>query len=301
MTNNTNSKNESLFIIGGSGLVGSRLIELLRSSYSIESAGISQGFDITRSDSMGTLIHSDARVVILLAAKTDVDGCEKDKDDGRNGESYKSNVLGPKNVAEICAKTGKKLVYFSTDFVFDGEKEPPYEYTEHDTPNPLNWYAQTKYDGEKVVLEHCDNSLILRIAYPYRAVFEKKKDFVRLIKSRLEEGLPVKAVTDHFMSPTFINDIAPALDACLKQDVTGIVHAVGEIAITPFDACLAIANEFGLPRDLVSKTTRNEFFSGRAKRPFNLALKNDTLHKLGVHMHSFEDGLSLMHKEILSQ
>lgn len=296
MTNNTDSKRKSVLLIGGSGLVGSRLRELLEASYDVDSAGTSSGLDITRPETLSKISDSPASVVLHLAAKTDVDGCEQDRSQGEDGESYKINVLGARNVAEVCSQSSKKMVYFSTDFVFDGKKTPPYEYTEEDTPDPVNWYATTKYEGEKEVASVLEDHLIMRIAYPYRANFDKKNDFVRAISSRLASGQAVSAVTDHLMCPTFIDDIAHAVDVCLREEVTGVVHAVGGSALTPYEAAVAIANEFGFDTHLISETTREKFFKERANRPFNLALKNGTLHRLGVSMRSFVDGLHEIHK-----
>ena len=232
-----------------------------------------------------------------LAAKTDVDGCEDDKRFGEQGEAWRVNVLGTSTVAEICREAGKKIIYISTDFVFDGKKPEGDYYSEEDIPNPTNWYAVTKYEGEKAVEKSGADYLILRIAYPYRAEFELKKDFVRNIKDRLKDGEEVMAVTDQLFCPTFIDDLAPVLDKLFENGSFGIYHAVGSPPITPFDASISIAEVFGLDKTLVKPTTREEFFKGRAERPFNLSLSNDKIEKLGVRMRSFQEGLEESKKQ----
>src|SRR3989344_7835855 len=165
------------------GLVGWRVVELLQDRYEFEYSDI----DLTDREEIGNKIKSSsAQIVLHLAAKTDVDGCEKDKVLGENGDAWKINVVGTKNVADACLETNKKLIYISTDFVFDGEKE---SYTEEDIPNPINWYAETKYEGERIVQSLSNPWIILRIAYPYRASFTKN-DFFRAILGRLQKGEP---------------------------------------------------------------------------------------------------------------
>lgn len=281
-----------IFTIGGSGLVGSRIVELLEGKHEFTDLSLTNGVDITDPASLD-IIRNDHEhdLVVLLAAKADVDGCEEDKPFGEEGAAFKINVGGTKNVVEACKEAGKKLLYISTDFVFNGEKELPYAYVETDEPDPVNWYAMTKYKGEEVVKNAGIPYLIVRIAYPYRKDFEPKKDFVRAIAARLENHQPVMAVTDHMMTPTLIDDLAYALDALMEQNAEGIYHVVGDQTLTPYEAALIIAETFGFDKSLISKTTRNEYFKGKAPRPFNLSLNNAKIKKLGVTMHGFADGL----------
>ena len=282
---------------GLTGLVGSRVTELLKGKYEFENLSRSTGFNVEDKNSVFEKIkNSDASVVLHLAAKTDVDGCEKDKELGENGGAWKINVLGTKNIADACLQSNKKLIYISTDFVFDGINPPAGGYTEEDVPNPVNWYAKTKFEGEKIVRALSFPWIIVRIAYPYRANFERN-DFFRAILGRLTKKEPIKAVTDHVFCPTFIDDIASVLDNLLQTNSSGIFHAVGRESLTPYDAAIKIAKIFNCDESLISKTTREVFFKDRAKRPFQLALKNDRIEKLGIKMRTFEEGL----REVKSQ
>ena len=278
--------------LGLNGLVGSRITELLKDNYDFISLSRSTGVDITDAESLTTLKnYKDAKFVLQFSAKADVDACEKDKDQGEEGEAWKINVEGTKNVAEICRELGKKIIYISTDFVFDGEKEKGDSYSENDTPNPINWYSKTKYEGEKRIEESGAPYIILRLAFPYRAGFEPKKDFVRAIMDTLRNGKQIKGVTDQIFCPTLIDDIALAIDTLIKNDATGIYHAVGDEALTPFEASIKIAENFGLDTSLITETTREEFFKDRAPRPFNLQLRNAKIEQLGVEMKGFSEGL----------
>lgn len=277
---------------GLSGLVGSRIVELLSGKYTFDSSIE----DITDKDLIQKRIKtSDAPIVLHLAAKTDVDGCEEDKEQREQGETWKVNVLGTKNIVDGCLQGRKKLIYISTDFVFDGEKIEPY--TEDDKPNPINWYGKTKHEGEKIISNSGLKFFIARIAYPYRRNFEQKKDFARALIGRLKNNEKVSVIIDHIMTPTFIDDIASALDFLIKNGERGIFHVVGSQFLTPYECATLIAGKLGSNKNLISKTTREEYFKNRAPRPFHLALKNDKIRKLGIKMRTFEEGL----EEIISE
>ena len=285
--------------IGINGLVGSRITQVLEDKFEFIPFGISNGADITKPETLASIKdYSDANFILHLAAKTDVDGCQKDKEQKENGEAWRTNVDGVVNVAKIAQESGKKIIYVSTDFVFDGEKSTEESYSEEDKPNPINWYAVTKYEGEKKIQESGADFLILRLAYPFRAEFDSKKDFYRFIKGRLEEGVETKVVTDHIFCPTYIDDFAMAIGKLVENDNSGIYHAVGGESITPFEATMLIAETFGLDKNLILKTTREEFFKNRAPRPFNLSLSDAKIEKLGVKMRGFEECLHEIKSEI---
>lgn len=289
---NDNTATNKIFGIGASGLIGSRVSELLAPAYSITNLSTRTGVNITDPASLsGITDDKDHSHVILFAAKADVDGCEKDKPLGTDGDAWKINVEGARNVAEVCKTNGKTMIYISTDFVFNGEDTPDGGYAEEDKPDPIDWYATTKYEGEKAVQESGAPYLILRVAYPYRPFFPEKKDFVHALLERLQQGLPIKAVTDHMMTPTYVDDIAKAMEVLISQNANGIYHIVGSEFVSPYEAVMAIAEEYGLPTTMIEKTTREQFFQGRAPRPFNLSLKNAKIEQLGVKMRGFREGI----------
>ncbi len=151
---------------GLTGLVGSRVTELLSSAYEFEFINLENGINILDKKSVFDAVSSSkAPIVIHMAAKTNVDGCELDKEkdkeilklkNEKNKEdawikeqtAWAVNVFGTKNIIEACKAFNKKIIYISTDFVFNGQKK---SYIEDDLPDPINWYAKTKYEGEKLV------------------------------------------------------------------------------------------------------------------------------------------------------
>lgn len=296
---------------GLTGLIGTRLVELLNGAYVFKFINLENGINILEKEKvLQAIADSNAKIVIHMAAKTNVDGCELDKEKDlqilnlskveerekawqKEQTAHAINVLGTKNIVDACQKYNKKLIYVSTDFVFDGSKR---NYAEDDKPNPINWYAKTKYEGEKLVQSAGIDYMILRPAYPYRAYFERN-DFVRSLLSKLQKKEKLAMVTDHIMMPTFIDDFVSAIDVLIQRQELGIFHIVGSQSITPFDAAVKIAREFGLDEGLISKTTRREFFAGKAQRPFCLSLKNDKISKLGIEMLPFDEGLKEIKKQ----
>ncbi len=295
MEPNESSQKKIILGIGASGLIGSRLEELLSGQYHFINLSLETGIDITRKETLQTIKkYGNDSIILHLAAKADVDRCEKDKLLGNDGDAWKINVMGTQNVIDICREEKMKLIYISTDFVFDGESPPAGGYTEESVPAPVNWYGETKFEGEKVVKESGVPYLILRLAYPYRKPFALKRDFVQAILSRLREQKTITAITDHIITPTFIDDIANAMDILIQKKAMGIYHVVGSQYISPYDAAIRIARMFDFDESLVQKTTRNMYFLGRAPRPFNLSLSNATIQKLGITMKTFEEGLEIV-------
>lgn len=274
---------------GLSGMVGSRVVELLSPSFQFENLSLETGVDITKKETVDQYIaSSDAPWIFHFAARTDVDGAEKERTLKEKSPTWIVNVLATQYIIDACKRTGKKLLYISTDFVFDGTRD---EYREEDLPNPLSWYAITKYEGERRVSSLRDHGLIVRIANPYRIDTFAKPDFVHKIIDRLKNHQEVVAANDQIFVPTFIDDIARALNILVENNASGVYHVVGGQALSPFAAAQKIAAVFGLDLSLVKSTTFAEYFAGRAPRPFHAHLKNDKITQLGVVMHSFDEVL----------
>lgn len=276
---------------GLSGLVGSRVVELLASKYSFTNLSLETGVDITNPEVVQKEISaSKAPWVFHFAAFTDVDGAEKERDLRQDSKSWIVNVRATGYVTAAAKATGKNVLYISTDFVFDGTAK---EYKEEDVPNPKGWYATTKYEGEKIVSQHPQN-LIIRIANPYTASLGVRPDFVHKIADRLREHLPVSAPTDQLFIPTFVDDIARAIDTLITHDTHGVYHVVGTGALSPFAVAQKIAVAMNLDPSVVTTTTFAEFFKNRAPRPMYAHLSNAKISELGVLMSTFDEGLATM-------
>lgn len=297
---------------GSTGLVGSRAAQLLKDKYEFEDFSSSNGLDITKKEIvLDYFKSSDASIVIHLAGKTDVDACEIDKEADlktldlpviqqklefeNKKTAWALNVYGTENIVEVCAATDKRLIYVSTDFVFDGEKDE--KYAEEDSANPINWYGKTKYEGEKIINGSNISATILRIAYPYRASFQKK-DLVRVLIEKLKNKENLRMVTDQIITPTFIDDLASVFDYFIQNNQPGVYHSCGSESLSPFDVALRICDVFGFNRELVGEISASEYYKEKARRPSNLALKNDKIKRLGIYMKTFEEGLSKLKQQL---
>jgi dTDP-4-dehydrorhamnose reductase len=273
-------------VSGASGLVGSRIIELLRADFSF--IPLSQTtVDITKKDQVAQFFQDNQFDFFLhLAAYTNVDGAEVEKE-----KAYAINVEGTKNVFEQSVAKKINFIYISTDFVFDG-KNPPFD--EEAKPNPISYYALTKYQGEKVI---GNEGMIVRIAYPYRAWFEPKKDFVRSLYHLLKENKQLMMVENALMTPTFIDDIAYGLNYLIQNYSKKIFHLVGSQSLSPYEAGRLIAEKFNLSQDLILAISYEEYFKNKAKRPqfSQIVSKKNHFHPMA----SFEEGLHQIAKMMI--
>lgn len=280
---------------GLSGLVGSRVVELLSPQFQFVNVSRETGFDITDSQMMEHVIRdSHAPWVFHFAAFTDVQAAEQERTKGQESTSWKVNVEATENLADLCAKFNKRLLYISTDYVFDGTKD---SYTEDDTPAPRSWYARTKYEGEKRVEKLGDGALIVRISNPYKAKPVGKYDFVHKIIDRLRDRQSVQAPTDQLFSPTFVDDLAHALQILIPKDASGIYHVGSSVPLSPYEAAYCIARIYELDVQVIEKTTYKAYFQSRAHAPKRAVLKHDKIDKLGVHLSSFEEGMKEVKKQ----
>ena len=152
--------NDKVLITGATGLLGTDLLASLKRDY--RTMGVSSShFDIRSYDeTVGFMNNMRPDIVLHAAAWADVDGCEKNRE-----LAFLVNAEGTKNMARVCKDIGARLIYYSTDYVFDGTKGSAY--TEDDTPNPINIYGRSKYEGEEYVLDILEDAAIVRISWLY--------------------------------------------------------------------------------------------------------------------------------------
>lgn len=265
-------------ITGSTGLVGSRIVELLKND--IEFIAFTQDtLDITNQEQVeSTLLNQHYDLFLHLAAYTHVDRAEAEKK-----QAYALNVAGTTNLFNITKQKGKPFIYFSTDFVFNGASPP---YSEESAPQPIGYYGQSKFEGEQAVK---DGGTIVRISYPYGNSPSQKPDFVQRIKTLLEQGKQLHMISDSSMTPTYIDDIAGALKYIVQSPLPGIYHLVGTQSVSPYESGQMIAKHYGLSLDLVRPTTYEDYMKGKALRPrySQMISKKNTFYP----MKSFEEGL----------
>lgn len=272
-------------ITGANGLVGSRIIELLKNDF--EFISLSQkSMDITDKKQVKNILKNlDFDIFLHLAAYTNVAGAETNKE-----LCFKINVDGTKNVFETVQDKNKKFIYISTDFVFDGNNPP---YFEDSIPNPPGVYADSKYQGEKIVER---KAMIVRISYPYRAKFDKKNDFFRTFKNYLQQKKELRMITNSLMTPTFIDDIAYGLKYLINNYSPEIFHLVGRQSISPYETAILIAEKFNLDKSLIGKTTYEEYIKNKPGLPqyADIRSKKNNFWK----MKTFAEGLTEVAKQL---
>jgi len=274
---------------GLSGLVGSRIVSLFPPTYTFANLSRETDVDLLDFQKVKKMITaSRAPWVFHFAAFTDVQGAEGEKEKGEESISWKVNVLATENIVSVCRDTGKRLLYISTDYVFDGTK---HEYQEDDIPHPISWYGRTKYEGEKRVEILKEQSLIVRIANPYKSNPMGKMDFVHKMRDKMEKGIELKASSDQIFCPTFVDDLAESLRFLIHNNSSGIYHVVAHDGITPYKAAHVIAEIYHLKNARITSTSYNKYFLGKALPPKQALLKHDKINASGIKLHTFEEGV----------
>lgn len=262
-------------VTGSSGLLGSKLIVAAKGNYkTIATYGTKPLFpnsirmDIMDRDEVLHIISKfKPDVVVHTAAETDVDKCEVDKE-----RAWRVNVDGTKNIAEVCSEVGAKLIYVSTDYVFDGEKGL---YSEEDAPKPINYYGLTKLEGEKHI-DKVEGYLIARASVLY-GWHPRRKNFVTWVLDSLKQNKQIKIVDDHHNSPTLADNLAEIILEAIERDLSGLYHTAGKERISRFEFALRIAKTFDLDGKLIKPIKMAELKAWIARRPRDSSLRVDKI------------------------
>jgi dTDP-4-dehydrorhamnose reductase len=204
-----------IVVLGAGGRLGAALMREYREKYDIAGFLHAQ-LDLANLDDMrGKLGAMNFDVVINAAAFTNVDACETERD-----RAFLINAEAPGVLAEICNEKDAKLIHFSTDYVFDGEKRAPY--TEEDQANPISAYGESKLAGEKNVLAAEDGHLVVRVSWVFGP---DRPSFIDAMIKRAQQDEKIDAISDKFSTPTYTHDIARMLPQFFDRDVAGgILH-----------------------------------------------------------------------------
>jgi len=204
-------------VIGAKGMLGRDLMGVLLSSLPNDEV---IGWDIEEidiqkeEDTVFKIEKLRPNIMVHIAAYTDVDGCELNEE-----KAFAVNAEGTKHVALTASRCQAKMVYLSTDYVFDGNKREPY--LESDSPHPLNVYGRSKWKGEQYVQELVKDPLIVRTEWLFGRY---GKNFVTSILRQAGEKRVLSIVNDQIGSPTYTVDLAKAISALIQFDASGIFH-----------------------------------------------------------------------------
>ncbi len=270
-----------IIVTGSSGQLGSDVAtELTKNGCEVIRADLPE-VDITDKTAVSELISaSRADGVIHCAAFTNVDLAETEKEKCRS-----INVDGTFNLAEACQKHGIKLLYISTDYVFDGKGYKPFEI---DSPKkPCNFYGLSKLGGEKAIIENCSKAFIVRISWVFG---ENGKNFVKTMLRLSEERNEISVVNDQIGSPTYTKDLAKLLCSMIFSDKYGIYHATNEGYCSWAEFASKIMEISGSSTKIIPISSDD--YKTAAVRPKNSRLSKESLDRNGFsRLPDWEDAL----------
>ena len=265
-----------ILVTGASGLLGTKIVNFTNTSeiygtYYQNPVYFDYGktfrLDVSKRNATNLIRKTAPDVVVHTAAYTNVDRCELDRKN-----AYQINVEGTSNVA--LGARNSKLVYISTDYIFDGEAGM---YHENDEPNPVSYYGQTKLEGEQIVQEICDNYIIARTSVLYG--WHTRLNFVSWVIHELQKRNKINIVTDQVNSPTLADDLAEQIMILIKRDEQGIFHTAGGERISRYEFAREIARIFELDETLITPVT-SEQLKWIAKRPKDSSLDVEKISKI---------------------
>ena len=272
-------------IIGANGQLGTDLVEVLSKDHEVK--GLTHAdIEITDIESVRTVISSIKPDIILnTAAYHIVPEAEKFPD-----KAFLINGTAVLNLAKTCQENGTRLLHYSTDYVFDGHKQKPYN--EDDRPNPLNVYANTKLSGEYFALNYCDTSYVVRVSGIYGKIPCRAKggNFITTMIKLAKEKPEVRVVNDEVLTPTPTYHIALNTAALINTDAYGLYHMSCEGEVSWYEFARTIWDTLKLDTPLFPASVKD--FPLVVKRPFYSVLENGNLKSKSIYkMPHWREGL----------
>jgi dTDP-4-dehydrorhamnose reductase len=255
-------------IVGCHGMLGTDLVNAFSPVHDVTGLGRSD-LDIGNREQCRDVIQEfRPEIIINAAAYTRVDDCESNEE-----TAFLINGHGAGNLAAAAALAGSLLVHYSTDYIFDGQKEDGYR--EDDTPNPQSVYGKSKLLGEELILRSGADHLLLRISWLFGPA---GPNFIRTIIGAARKGAPLRVVDDQKGSPTYTGDLAAHTMKLIASGCRGIYHVTNSGACTWYELASHAVKCAGMDRVSITPVTSLEF-SRPAPRPVNSTLINARLQK----------------------
>ncbi|MGA3087170.1 MAG: dTDP-4-dehydrorhamnose reductase [Terriglobales bacterium] len=272
-----------IVLFGASGLLGRAVVD----QFSGNEASVDQLQALSSNDAdlrdrarVGEVVQkSRPDWIILSAAYTDVDGCESNRE-----LAFTVNCDGAANAAQAAREVGSRLLFVSTDYVFDGSKRSPYEIT--DARNPASVYGASKARAEERLLEILPDVCIARTSWLFG---HGGKCFPATILKLASTRPEISVVNDQRGSPTFTRDLASALVQLCRKDAQGIVHVTNSGNCTWYEFAIEIVRLAELPTKVKPVTTAE--FPRPAQRPAYSVLSPDSLRAYNIGMPDWQDAL----------
>ncbi|CAN5268913.1 hypothetical protein BH10PAT2_BH10PAT2_0270 [soil metagenome] len=206
-----------------------------------------QRFNLLEPNGFSTVLEdSKPDILIHLAGITHIDTCEADRENGKLGPVWQTNVIATAKIAEECFKKKIHLIYLSTECVFDGKEQ---SFLESDETHPINWYGVTKAEAEKAIVSSDCSFTILRAVIGYSA--QGKKTLWQKIEKKIANDTEIVMANDHWMTPTYLPDISKAVKICVEENRRGSFHLTPNVAITPFTFAQKVAEGLGYSKEMI--------------------------------------------------
>jgi dTDP-4-dehydrorhamnose reductase len=280
-------------VLGARGQLGSALVEQLAARGVPCEARDSRGLDVADAGALRRVLGELRPAAVLnAAAYTDVDGCERDP-----ARADAVNAQGPAALAALCAELGSRLLHVSTDYVFDGRASAPLRET--DPVAPLSEYGRSKLSGERAVLAASPDFVAVRTSW----VFGRGKNFIASVRARAETVLrdpaagPLRVVDDQIGSPTYAEDLAPALLDLLDRGGRGLYHlanrgVASRLELARFALSVVGVSSLGAGlADLEIQPVKTVDFPLPAQRPLYTVLDCSRASALGVELRPWRDAV----------
>jgi dTDP-4-dehydrorhamnose reductase len=275
-----------VLLIGANGMLGKDVVQEWRDDELI--AATSRDADIRKPEEVERLIlRTKPEWIVLTAAFTDVDGSERDPD-----AAFAVNSTGTENVARLAKQFGAKLLYISTDYVFDGSGTRPYQ--PEDPIAPINVYGESKARGEKAVQGHLKDWCIVRTSWIFGA---SGSSFPEKILRAAETRPELSVVADQVGSPTFTRDLAVAIRALVHANARSIINVTNAGTCSWFEFAKEILRQAG-KGGIVVKPIGTAQAARAAKRPAYSVLSPDALNALGIQVRDWREALTHYLKEM---
>jgi len=286
-----------ILLIGASGVLGRRLYNdaikkkwnALGTYCSHEYEGLSH-LDLKDRKSVEKIFNFfKPGVVVLAGGITDVDLCES-----RPRFAEEVNIKGTLDLAKRIKEHDAKMIFMSTDYIFDGKKGP---YKEDDEPGPVNVYGRTKLEAENIIKSILDDYLIVRTAQLYGIDYRGRNFAVKIMRN-MKNNKKVYAADDFYCTPTYAGSLSESIIELIEKNKTGVYHAAGTDFINRCEYVHKIADIFGLDKDLIVRVKLKDLHL-KAKRPEKAGLNADKLRKeIGAPLYNCEEGLKALKREI---
>jgi dTDP-4-dehydrorhamnose reductase len=286
---------DRVLVIGGTGLVGNALLrawtaqgaDVAAATYHCHASGGFLQLDMRDEAQVRALLSARRpSVVAVPAANPFVDYCQLHPE-----ETRLVNVAGTLNVAKACKDIGARMIFYSSDYVFDGLKG---HYTEEDEPSPINEYGRQKAETERGVLALDPRNLVIRTSGAYGWQWEPK-NFVLQLRTNLSDGRPMRVAEGLRYNPTYVENLAEITAALVAAGAGGIFHVVGGEEILRTEFAARAARALGLDASLIHTVPASEFKSPTV-RPKQTSLITEKVRRLvpGCPLLGVDAGLARM-------